>query len=276
MHVQDIHPHVLLSGVCKVLKKWYHILIMSRLDNFEQSLSTASSADYLAELYGQGSGIDEFAMALPQNAHIADVGAGLSDFGHQIAVRRPDISWANVDIHYEDSRYHPQHELIEQAKATAPQNLSFVTASVLEMPDGLHGQDRVYSYNLVTHLQRIDRNLGRQALTGMLDLLNDGGRLMVGPTNAKMATSERWNATALSSNATAEEIREAQELLTTSRLASLYYNAADASGVSLFPARRFNAQGRIVVSDDGGQTVHGLMSRRGVSMTARLALGLFR
>lgn len=249
---------------------------MNRLENFEQSLSTASSANYLAELYGQGSEIDEFARALPQNARIADVGAGLSDFGHQVTMRRPDISWTNIDIHYEDSRDHPQQELIEQAKTTAPKNLGFVTASVLELPAELYNQDRVYSYNLVTHLQRIDHNLGRQALTGMVDMLNDGGQLMVGPTNAKMATSERWNATTLPANATAEEIADAQKLLTTSRLASLYYNAADASGVSLFPARRFNAQGGIVVSDDGGQTLYGLASKRGATMTARLALGLFR
>ena len=197
-------------------KKHGTLVSMNRLENFEQSLSTASSADYLAELYGQGSGIDEFAMALPQNARIADVGAGLSDFGYQVAARRPDISWTNVDIHYEASRAHPQHDLIERAKAIAPQNLSFVTASALELPDELYAQDKVYSYNLVTHLQRIDRNLGRQALTGMVDLLNDGGQLMVGPTNAKMASSERWNVTTLPADASSEEITLAQELLTTS------------------------------------------------------------
>jgi ubiquinone/menaquinone biosynthesis C-methylase UbiE len=248
---------------------------MSKLDNFERNLATASSANYLAELYGQGAGIDDFAAALPLDARVADIGAGLSDFGHQVAARRPDVTWTNVDVNYDEGRAHPQAELIARAKATAPRNLSFVAASVFELPVERGSQDRVYSYNLVTHLQRIDRNLGRQALTGMVDLLGDGGQLMVGPTNAKMATSERWNTTTLPANATDEEITQAQKLITTSRLAGLYYNAADASGVSLFPARRFNAQGRIVVSDDGGQTVHGLASRRGATMAARLTLGLF-
>lgn len=249
---------------------------MSRLDNFEQNPITASSADYLAGLYGHGTDIDEFAGALPRGARIADIGAGLSDFGHQVAVRRPDISWVNVDINYDANRRHPQREQIVQAQAAAPKNLEFVAASVLALPAELHGQDGVYSYNLVPHLLRIDRELGNQALTGMVELLNNEGQLMVGPTNAKMATSERWNVTALPADATSEEIAHALELLATSRSARLYYNAADASGVSLFPARRFDAQGRIVVSDDGGQTVHSLASKQGVTMAARLALGLLR
>lgn len=252
------------------------LVLMSRLDNFEQNPITASSAGYLAELYGQGRSIDEFAEALPDNARIADIGAGLSDFGHQVAALRPDVLWTNVDVNYDECRRHPQFEQIAEAQKEAPKNLKFVAASVLELPAELRGQDGVYSYNLVTHLQRIDRNLGRRALTGMVELLNDEGQLMVGPTNAKMATSERWNVTALPAGATPEEITRAQELLTTSRLASLYYNAADASGVSLFPARRFGDQGGLIVSDDGGQTRHSLASAQGVTMAARLALGLFR
>lgn len=236
---------------------------------------TASSADYLAGLYGQGASIDEFARSLPQDARVADIGAGLSDFGHQVATLRPDVSWTNVDLNYAEDRHHPQHELFRKAQDKAPENLHAVAASALALPAELRGQDIVCSYNLLTHFRRINFNLGHQALTSMVELLNDEGQLMVGPTNAKMATSERWNVTALSAGATPEEIAHALKLLTASRPARLYYNAADASGVSLFPARRFGDQGRLVVSDDGGQTRHTLASKQGVTMVARLALGLF-
>lgn len=79
------------------------------------------------------------------------------------------------------------------------------------------------SYNLVSHIIRIDRDLGRQALTGMGELLAEGGELVVGPTNAKMASNERWKTMSLSSDATFGDIAAAQRLLTSS---NIYYAVA--------------------------------------------------
>lgn len=249
---------------------------MNKLERFEQGPMTASSADFLAQTYGNGSTIDEFASSLPENARIIDVGAGLSGFGAAVATRRADIRWTNLDYNYKPGV--AQSELLNEARWAAPNNLDFVRGDILDLSPEQSGRyDRAYSYNVLTHLMRIDRKLGRQALSGLVTLLNVEGELMVGPTNSKMATDERWKATTLPAGATTEEIESTQKLLTSPRITNIYYNASQASGVGIYPAKRFGpaTRGKVVLSDDGGQSQYEVFSKRGLLLGSRLAAGLF-
>ena len=237
---------------------------------------TASSADFLSATYGGGMSIDAFAESLPLNATVVDVGAGLSNLGSEVAARRDDISWTNYDYNY--GVPDGVNSLLDEVKSNAPRNVAYVTGDALDFPTYMTGSyDRVYSYNLVSHLLRIKQALGDKALQGMVELLTQDGELHVGPTNAKMATDSRWKTTQLHANASEAEFAEAEKLLTSPRLASMYYYASLSSGVGVYPAKRFSQEisGKLVLSDDGGQTIHKLLSPRGVALTTRLVSGLF-
>lgn len=249
------------------------------LEGFQRNSMTASNESFLAEIYGDGATIDEFAASLPEGARIYDAGAGLSTFGTEVAQRNRGIHWTNADINYGRSD-HVSHPLVRAAIDAAPPNVRYVQSDVLQLPGDESGSyHRVYSYNLVTHLTRIDRGLGRQAIWGMVGLLdpNTDSRLHIGPTNAKMASNERWAATTLTPNATEEDVEGALDLLTSSRAANVYYRASYRSGVGIYPASRFSpeAKGGVVLSDNGGETYHRLLSKEGAKLGGRLVLGLF-
>lgn len=250
---------------------------MNRLERFEQSPLTASSGEFLAGVYGDGATIDAFADSLPENARVIDVGAGLSTFGAEVAARRDDVQWTNYDINYNRTG-HVSYEAVRRAVEAAPQNLRFVTGNVLTIPDDMrHAYDRAYSYNLVTHLLRIRRSLGGQALENIVGLLDEHGESKIGPTNAKMATSERWGAATLPADASEAQITAVRQQLTSPHLANWYYRASLSSGVGVYPSGRFApGESGLVLSDDGGETHHKLLSKRGLALTGRLASGLFR
>lgn len=251
--------------------------LMDKLQLFMESPMTASSVEFLAEMSGEGASVEEFAGRFPENARVIDVGAGLSNFGSHIAKLRHDIRWTNLDPHYENPG--PQANLLASAKDNAPENVEFLAGNVFELDPSLLGQyDRVFSYNMISHMLRFDRNLGRTAINSMLGLLKPDGQLSVGPTNGKMATADRWKTVTLPANATEEDIAKAEKLLTSPRLAGRYYDASLVSGVGAYPKKRFNpdAGKGIVLSDDGGQTTHSLLSPRGLQLAARLAAGALR
>jgi hypothetical protein len=250
---------------------------MDKLARFQQAQMTASSGEFLAGIYANGATLADFAESLPANARIVDVGAGLSTLGAEVTAIRDDIEWTNFDINYRPD--HPSYKVVDEAAALAAPNLIFRQGDILDLPaDMLHSYDVACSYNLVTHYYRLKRSLGNRALMNVVTLAaNRESKVIIGPTNGKMVTNKRWNAVTLDARATSEEIKEAQRLLTSPRAANVYYNASQASGIGVYPGARFSppAKDRLVLSDDGGQTHHRILSKEGLALTARLVGGFF-
>lgn len=121
-----------------------------------------------------------FASSLPKDAVIADVGAGLSRLGHEVAALRPDITWVNIDPGYKDKG------ILATASQNLPSNVILLDANIVEgfkkLPKPLeHKADLVYSYWLLPHLSLENDQTARKACGHMFELLKPNGRLVVGP-----------------------------------------------------------------------------------------------
>ena len=244
---------------------------MNRLACFEQYPMTASSADFLASVYG-GVSIDAFSKSLPEGAEIVDVGAGLSVFGHEVASRRPDIVWTNFDNNYKET--HVSSPFLDGLAKRAPFNLRYIKGDVIVMPDNQNGRyDKVYSYNLIPHILRADLSFGIDALRNITRMLSPEGTAMVGPISDG---SERRGVCTLDYGAGEQQIHEAAAAMRTSWLANIYHDAVFRSGVALYPARRFDpaTNAKAVLSENGGLICHPLMSASGLRLAGRLAAGL--
>jgi len=146
---------------------------------------TDRSGDELAERYGY-TDLERLSTSLPSDSEILDVGAGLSNLGHMIASRRPDIQWTNLDIRYSPGRIHPITETtLENLKFTAPDNVRYVAGNVLELPREIAAKRyaHIFSYYMIHHVSNNGREFGVQAIRNMLQLGEPGGKLSVGPVN---------------------------------------------------------------------------------------------
>lgn len=229
---------------------------------------TASSGEYLAKIYGRGASLQEFSACLPQNARIADVGAGRSNFGALVADRRPDIEWTNFDIQYSEGAE------LTSLQQHAPNNVEYVQVDALNLPQKFHGRfNRVFSYHLVFHLLLESRELGQTALTSMLGLLNKDGILSIGPTNSATFHGER-RVIDLEADATRHEIDEALDRLTASRFVRRTILAMNTSGTRVFPARRFDPNQKlplpVICDDENSSSWHYPFSREGAKLAGRL------
>lgn len=239
---------------------------------------TASAAGYLAEVFGgEGTTIDEFAGSLPPAAKVLDIGAGRSDLGLAVALRREDVDWVNLDVQYgSDEKRGPLEAAAEEAGV---QNLRFVPGSVLALPDYLRGwADNTYVFNLVSHLLHIRRDIGHRAVVGSLDTLDVGGELSMGPIfrhDHDLGVS--MNAVRLGSGSAGREIETALDAMTIPRLKGLVLDATNASGVSIFDARRFDpeATGHLFF-DHHDETCHPPLSLEGAKLAVRLMAGFFQ
>lgn len=248
---------------------------MNKLERLATAPMTASAAGFLAEVYGgPGTTIDDFAESLPADATVMDVGAGRSDLGLEVASRRPDVLWVNADIQY---GFHDKvWPLIAVAEEACADKLQFTGRDVLTLPGDLAGRfDRVYSYNLTSHLLHIRRDLGRRAVDGMTGLLESDGALSIGPVHGRTrAGNEGRRAVELQASASEAEREAALDALTMSRLQGLVLDATNASGVSILPADRFRpgAEGHLLF-DHRDETYHRLLTSEGLRLAARLAAG---
>lgn len=244
---------------------------MNRLEQLATGPMTASSAEYLAQQYADLS-VDEFVRSLPAEAYVVDFAAGGSDFGAQVARRLPNAHWVNFDIQYDNP------DKVDPLRAAAPTNLAFMTGDILAIPETLRGRyDRAFSYNYLPHVLRVDRELGRKAVRGMLGVLKPTGSLALGPTNAKMNSSARWNTVELAADASTEAIEDALDVMTAPRPAARVYDAMAISGVGIYPAGRFEPGKRgLVLSSDGGETLHRPLSSKGLLLAGKLAVGFLR
>lgn len=144
--------------------------------------TTARESKYLLMHMGYES-LEQFADSLPNNAYVADIGAGLSRLGHDVAAMRPDIRWVNIDPSYDLTH------IYKLAEKDMPENLSLLSASVFEEGRdvaAMSGQlDLVFSYWLLPHLSIDDWGEAKKAVAAMFSLLNSTGMLKIGPVRTR-------------------------------------------------------------------------------------------
>jgi len=255
------------------------------LERFEQGRMTASDPDYLAALYSRGefTTAEDYAESLPQDAVFVDIGSGLSLLGSRIATARPDIQVKLVDLNY-DHPHPTQAEQVTAFRAAQPSNVEIITADALALPESirqrLQGADVVASYNLITHFLRVRQALGDQALRAVASLARPNGKLIVGPTNARMGSDERWGVAHVQAGTdgiSESDLQLASAQLQSPRLANVYYRGATWSGIGLYNTNRFGSgrHDRLpAISDNSGETYHRLYSWRGAWLASRLLLGV--
>lgn len=146
-------------------------------DIYEHSVMTNRSPELLALHYGFKD-LEEFIDNVPKGARVIDIGAGFSSLGAKVAGLCPDVSWTNVDQHYDQ----PEVKEIIENQVTPP-NLEFVAGNALDLERqfGAEKFDLALSYWMLPHISVVDRNLGVVAARQMLEITKEGGRLMVGP-----------------------------------------------------------------------------------------------
>lgn len=145
----------------------------------KQIPTTGRKTTYQAKQFGYNS-VRELAGALPKNAIVMDIGAGLSRLGHEVAALRDDIRWINVDPCYQEKTASIKFSGSQRASNVEFWSDNIVTGST--KLDGLHGTvDVVYSYWLMPHLSLEADEPAIHAVEHMYDLLKPKGKLIIGP-----------------------------------------------------------------------------------------------
>ena len=92
---------------------------------------TKRSGQALAEFHGFES-IRSLAESIPEGAHVIDVGAGFSTFGHSVTKLRDDIHWINFDAVYSQARWDGFiRKMLLRLQDSARDNLAYVSGSIL-------------------------------------------------------------------------------------------------------------------------------------------------
>jgi hypothetical protein len=144
---------------------------------------TDRPGDDLAQRYGYAN-VGSLSRSLPGNSDILDVGAGLSNLGHLVTSRRPDVRWTNFDIRYVPGLLDSAtEEKLDTLQATAPDNLQYVAGNVLELPQEITAKRyaRIFSYYMLHHVIGNGREMGFHAVRNILHIGEPGGKLSVGP-----------------------------------------------------------------------------------------------
>lgn len=143
---------------------------------YELAPVNGRDASIQAHYYGYAS-VDHLAADLPAGARVIDVGAGITNLGKEVAVRRPDISWVYFD------RCYSSQELLRQAQGNdTPPNVSFTNGDITRIEEsGLAAGsfDRVFSSRLVPHIDMESPELARLALSNMASLLRADGDMRI-------------------------------------------------------------------------------------------------
>lgn len=162
----------------------------------EMAPTTKRSARLLSRVYGYKNPA-ELAASLPDEAVIADFGAGHSKFGKTIVGLRDDITWVNVDPRYVSFRG-------RRFQKKAPEGLHYLAGDVLN-PSLAEGTfDRVFSSALLPHIVMTSRDLAIGGVHNMAGLLKENGELstagfvnsrrQISPDRIISVTAEQYHA----------------------------------------------------------------------------------
>ncbi len=134
----------------------------------------------LALVYGYPD-LTSFCDDLPENGVVLDVGAGASTLGLDVCQERPDVSWLNADICYEDEE--KRQKLIQDS----PSNLEFLPANVLNLQEYIGDKkfDRVFSFFLLPHIRLAGRKYAIDASRELIRAAAPSGKVSIGPLNRK-------------------------------------------------------------------------------------------
>lgn len=137
---------------------------------------TARPAWALAARHGLGS-VAAFADSLPEHAQVLDVGAGHSNFGRHVAMRRPDVRWTSLDVNYTPEHCHDMAQ-------NQPPNLTFMRGDATRLTEVIEPRsvDCALSYWLFPHLSAAGLGAARLAAVAMFEVTKPGGVVSIGPT----------------------------------------------------------------------------------------------
>jgi hypothetical protein len=145
---------------------------------------TDRSGAFLARAYGYLS-LNQLCADLPHGAAVLDMGSGLSDFGHSVTTRRPDIDWTNFDARYGDKTIPAvEQEAIALMQAEAPANLTYIGGNALRLPAEICARrfDRIFSYYMFPYiLDYFGKDPATETMENVLQLLDTGGSFSTGP-----------------------------------------------------------------------------------------------
>jgi SAM-dependent methyltransferase len=122
--------------------------------------------------------LEEFVEGLPPDAVVFDIGAGASPFGCDVAGRRPDVLWVNVDRRYEQSTHLGKYVARQLSEKPDLPNVHYVPADMTSregLPFEAGIADRVYCSAVVPHLGRT----ASRAAHNMAQLLKPSGYMSV-------------------------------------------------------------------------------------------------
>jgi hypothetical protein len=145
---------------------------------------TDREGTFLAKAYGYVS-LNALCAELHYGAAVLDMGSGLSDFGHEVTTRRPDIDWTNFDARYGDETIPAdEQEAIARMQAKAPANLAYVGGNALDLPSQIRARhfDRVFSYYMFPYvIDYFGIDAAVETMENSLKLLRPNGSLSTGP-----------------------------------------------------------------------------------------------
>ncbi len=145
--------------------------------------TTSRCADALVARYGFES-LDDMAASIPEEAHVLDVGAGLSDLGNEVASRRPDIHWLNLDAYYNSIGHESNMGWrFDRLTTTAPENVEYLSGSILDLDDSFKHRcfARIFSYYVLPYIARGNRGNALIAMHNMRAISLPGGIISIGP-----------------------------------------------------------------------------------------------
>jgi hypothetical protein len=149
---------------------------MAMPTKYEHVVTTERSAELLSRIYGF-SQIAELIASIPKNASILDIGAGASPLGSEVASRRPDVTWTNLDYSYYDTT------ILNDIRSTAPKNLKYVAGDATKLREAVGTQKfgMVFSYWMLPHLSLYEAGPAMLAAKALFAATESGGSLFIGP-----------------------------------------------------------------------------------------------
>lgn len=193
---------------------------------------TGSTAQFLCKVYFNQS-VDNFINNLPHGAKVLDIGAGISPLGLVVTTARPDITWVNADYSYDG-------KLVNELKASAPDNLNFIKDDITKTSfDPAHDTfDLILSFWVLPWIGLSGVCAITKVLTTMQKLLNTGGKVVLGPLVGERADNLHelktlWAIGSIDKNTAANEINLIANKLLIPEDRLWRYKAVAKSGVAV-------------------------------------------